>query len=91
MKAISRHLDDKALLSDQHFEFRFGGFSSDLMFLFRDCQDALNNDIDSFVVALGIVGFRDLLLARNIHDYILMQVRSNLQERTKQSRNFSVT
>ncbi|KAK4319782.1 hypothetical protein Pmani_009300 [Petrolisthes manimaculis] len=57
---VCHHLSNNYLLSDQQFGFRPGKSTSDLlMLLTRDWQDALDDGLDTVVVALDIAGAFD--------------------------------
>ena len=54
-EVVCGHLKDNVLLSDQQFGFRPGRSTSDLlMLLTRHWQDALDDGMDTVVVALDI-------------------------------------
>ena len=92
VEAITRHLEDNALLSDHQFGFRSGRSTTDLlMLLSKDWQDSLDNGLDTLVVALDIAGAFDRvwhagllekLRAKGIQGPLLMLVADYLQERT---------
>ena len=59
-QVVCCHLSENYLLLDQHFGFRPGRSTSDvLMFLTRKWQDALDDGQDTVVVALDIAGAFD--------------------------------
>lgn len=79
---IIRHLKGNALLSDNHFGFRYGRSASDHLLLFsRDWQKTLDTGLGTIVVALDIAiafdrmwyaGLQEKLLAKNIRRHLLM-------------------
>ena len=93
-EVICSHLDDNHLLSDQQFGFRPGRSTSDLLLLLsRDWQDALDDSLDTIVVALDIAGAFDRvwhagllekLRAKGIQGDLLLLLGDYLQGRTLQ-------
>ena len=93
-KVITRHLDDNHLLSHQQFGFRPGRSTSDLLLLLsRDWQDALDEGLDTLVVALDIAGAFDRvwhagllekLRAKGIQGGLLLLLGDYLHGRTLQ-------
>lgn len=91
-EAISRHLDENSLLSDQQFASVSGRSTSDLvMLLSRDRQDSLDNGRGTLVIALDITGAFDRvwhagllekLRAIGIQGRLLMLMSDYLQGRT---------
>lgn len=91
---VCHHLSDNYLLSDQQFGFRPGRSTSDLlMLLTRDWQDALDDGLDTVVVALDIAGAFDRvwhegllekLRAKGIQGDLLCLLGNYLQGRTLQ-------
>ena len=89
---VCRHLSDNYLLSDQQYGFRPGRSTSDLlMLLTRKWQDALDEGLDTIVVALDIAGAFDRvwhggllekLRAKGIQGNLLQLLGNYLQGRT---------
>ena len=91
---ICQHLSDNHLLSDKQFGFRPGRSTADLLLLLsKDWQDALEEGLDTLVVALDIAGAFDRvwhaglvekLRAKGIQGDLLMLLQDYLQDRTLQ-------
>ena len=93
-EVITHHLDANHLLSHQQFGFRPGRSTSDLLLLLsRDWQDALDEGLDTLVVALDIAGAFDRvwhagllekLHAKGVQGNLLLLLSNYLQGRTLQ-------
>ena len=70
-EVICQYLSENHLLSDRQFGFRPGRSTSDLL-LSKDWQDALDEDLDTLVIALDIAGAFD----RVWHARIVEKLRS---------------
>ena len=91
---ISQHLYENHLLSDRQFGFRPGRSTADLLLLLsKDWQDALEEGLDTLVVALDIagafdrvwhVGLVEKLRAKGVQGDLLMLLEDYLQGRTLQ-------
>lgn len=92
--AICQHLSDNHLLSDRQFGFRHGRSTADLLLLLsKDWQDALEEGLDTLVVALDIAGAFDRvwhagllakLHAKGIQGELLVLLKDYLRDRTLQ-------
>ena len=91
-EAICKHLYENHLLSDKQFGFRPGRSTADLLLLLsKDWQDALDEGMDTLVVALDIAGAFDRvwhagliakLRAKGIQGDLLSLLEDYLQGRT---------
>ena len=92
--AICKHMYENHLLSDKQFGFRPGRSTADLLLLLsKDWQDALEEGLDTLVVALDIAGAFDRvwhagllekLRAKGVQGDLLMLLEDYLQDRTLQ-------
>uniref|UniRef100_A0A0P4VX79 Uncharacterized protein n=1 Tax=Scylla olivacea TaxID=85551 RepID=A0A0P4VX79_SCYOL len=90
--AIYQHLSENHLLSDRQFGFRPGRSTADLLLIIsKDWQDALEEGLDTLVVALDIAGAFDRvwhaglvkkLCAKGIQGNLLALLEDYLQGRT---------
>jgi len=91
---ICQHLSENHLLSDRQFGFRPARSTADLLLLLsKDWQDALEEGLDTLVVALDIAGAFDRvwhaglvekLRAKGVQGDLLMLLEDYLQDRTLQ-------
>lgn len=90
--SISKHLHDNQLLSERQFGFRPGRSTADLLLLLtKDWQEALDEGLDTIVVALDIAGAFDKvwhegllekLCAKGIQGDLLLLIKNYLSGRS---------
>ena len=92
--AICQHLSENHLLSDRQFGFRPGRSTADILLLLsKDWQDALDEGLDTLVVALDIAGAFDRvwhaglvekLRAKGVQGDLIVLLQDYLEGRTLQ-------